>query len=89
MRILTVEMPEELVELLGSEQGASITLREAAVLELFREHKISTGKAAELLGMSYRDFLTLLQERSIPLLTTPPRDTRTVAGLLKDTNPQQ
>jgi Uncharacterised protein family (UPF0175) len=43
------------------------------VLELFREHRISTGKASELLGLSYREFLDLLHTKNIPVVTTPPR----------------
>jgi hypothetical protein len=52
------------------------------VLELFREHLISVGKAAELLELSYREFLDLLQAKNIPVITAPPRDPQEVAALL-------
>jgi hypothetical protein len=52
------------------------------VLELFREHPISVGKAAELLELSYREFLDLLQAKNIPVITAPPRDPQEVAALL-------
>ena len=36
---------------------------------LFQEGEISVGKAAEIAGLSYRDFLDVLRERGIPAFT--------------------
>ncbi|MBA2449791.1 MAG: UPF0175 family protein [Chloroflexi bacterium] len=41
---------------------------ETRVLELFREGVISSGRSAELLGISKDAFLDLLGERGIPYL---------------------
>jgi hypothetical protein len=62
---------------------------EAVVLELFREHRISAGKASELLRLSYREFLDLLQTQNIPVVTTPPRDSQEAAGAELDLIPGQ
>jgi predicted HTH domain antitoxin len=78
----TVPISDELAELLGPEERLPQAFTEAVVLELFREHRISVGKAAELLGLSYREFLELLQTKNIPVVTTPPRDPQEVADLL-------
>jgi predicted HTH domain antitoxin len=43
---------------------------EAMVLTAFGEKQVSTGYAAELLGMSYFEFLALVKERGIPLKLT-------------------
>ncbi len=67
-----VAIPEDLALLLGAEENLTQALIEAAVLELFREHRLSAGKAAEILGLSYREFLDLLSARDIPFVTTPP-----------------
>ena len=40
--------------------------RETVVLYLFRQKRISIRKGAELLGISYRAFLTRLARRQIP-----------------------
>ena len=48
----TIQIPDELAQLLGPEEYLSVALTEAVVLELFREHRISTGKAAELIGLT-------------------------------------
>ncbi len=78
----TVRISNELAELLGPEEQLPQAFTEAVVLELFREHRISTGKAAELLGLSYREFLDRLHIKNIPVVTTPPRDPQEVADLL-------
>lgn len=78
-----IAIPDELVELLGPEERLPQALTEAVVLELFREHRLSAGKAAELLALSYREFLGLLHAKNIPVVTTPPRDPHDVADLLR------
>jgi predicted HTH domain antitoxin len=77
----TIQIPDELAQLLGPDEHLSAALTEAVVLEFFREHRISTGKAAELIGLSYREFLDLLQTKNIPIVTTPPRDLKDVISL--------
>ena len=77
----TVNVPDELVELLGEEQIEK-TLIEAVVLELFREHRISAGKAAEILGLTYHEFSDLLRARNVPVVTTPPQSLETLNRLL-------
>ena len=49
---LTVEVPEELIVLLGSPEAAAARAKQAFVLDLLREARISQGKAADLLGIT-------------------------------------
>jgi len=79
----TVPIPDDLAALLGPEDRLPQAVTEAVILELFRERRISTGKAAELLGLAYREFLALLQTKNIAVVTTPPRDAAAVADLLQ------
>lgn len=79
----TVQIRDELAQLLGPDERLPQAFTEAVVLELFRENRVSAGKAAELLDLSYRAFLDLLRKKNIPLVTTPPRDTQEVADLLR------
>src|SRR5581483_1898398 len=58
---LTVKLPESVVGLLGtSVEEAARHLVELAVIEVFRQGKLSGGKAAALLGLSRAAWLDLL-----------------------------
>lgn len=66
---LSVEFPKSFVEELWADEAhASLALKEAGVLELFRQGQISIRKAAELLGLSYRCFLELASRHQISLV---------------------
>jgi predicted HTH domain antitoxin len=79
----TIQVPDELAQLLGADERLPQAFTEAVVLELFRECRISAGKASELLGLSYREFLNLLQTKNIPVVTTPPRDSQEMVEFLR------
>jgi hypothetical protein len=81
----TIQVSDELAQLLGPNEGLPQAFTKAVVLELFRKHRISAGKASELLGLSYREFLDLLQTKNIPVVTTPPRHSQEVAERLHRT----
>ncbi len=49
-------------------------LRELAVVELFREGRLSSGKAAELLGMERVEFFALLHQLGVPFIDHDPGD---------------
>jgi predicted HTH domain antitoxin len=64
-----IELPQNLLAALDipeSELGRQA--REWVLLELFQEGKISSGKAAEILGLSKAQFLDLLSQRNLPYL---------------------
>lgn len=65
-RMFPVELPEELVELLGSPQAVAAKAREALVLELLREERISQGQAARLLSVSRWEIVDLMGKYRIP-----------------------
>ena len=65
MKAISIELPEEIVDLF-SEGELEISLRKWAVLELVRAGKLSSGKAAEILGMTRWDFMDLMSEYDVP-----------------------
>jgi predicted HTH domain antitoxin len=67
MSAVSVEVGEDVVEILR-QQGDPIarTARELIVVELYRRHTISGGKAAELLGMDRYDFIRYAAHLGIP-----------------------
>lgn len=54
--------------------AAEEKIAQAAVLEAFREGQISSGKAAELLGITRQEFLDLLAGKQIPVCNHPLKD---------------
>ncbi len=59
MSELKLDVPPELLSILRELGEPSETVKECVVLELYRRGVISSGKAAELLGMTrweFRDF---------------------------------
>lgn len=64
---LEIGVPRELLTLLrASHAQINQALMEFSVLGLYQEKKISAGKAAELLGMTKREFISLLARKDIP-----------------------
>lgn len=61
-------------------------VRELIAVELFREGQISSGKGAEILGISKFEFVQLLAQRGVPYFTESPEelsaDVATVSELL-------
>ncbi|HZS00760.1 MAG TPA: UPF0175 family protein [Chloroflexota bacterium] len=64
-RTLSLEVPEELVRMLGSPEAAAAKAKEALVLQLLREAEISQGQAAALLGITRWDILDLMAQHDI------------------------
>ena len=61
MTVLQIEYPAELLEQLSqSKETLEALAREALLVRLYDLGEISTGKAAEVLGISRREFLDLL-----------------------------
>jgi predicted HTH domain antitoxin len=63
---LTIEVPEELLELLGSPAEAATRARETLVVEFLREGRLSQGQAARVLGVTRWDILDLMARFGIP-----------------------
>ena len=70
--IVELNLPKGLVEVLDvPESQLESKIKELTVLELFRQERISSGKGAELLGMSKWDFIELLGRNNIPYFAVP------------------
>jgi predicted HTH domain antitoxin len=68
-RALKVALPERVVELLGpSPEEAVRELQILAFIELFRRGEVSSGWAAERLGISRWDFIQLLGKHDVPYI---------------------
>lgn len=65
-RPITVEVPEESVNLLGKDAAQfGHEMLVAAVLRWFEEGRLSQGQAAEMLGLRRGQFFDLLYEHKI------------------------
>jgi predicted HTH domain antitoxin len=68
---VTLELSDELLTMLTPSAGAheaGVRLSELAVIELFREGRLSTGRAARLLGLTSAAFVELLSRHGVPYL---------------------
>ena len=74
MKGFMVELPSELIELLGSEENAKRDAKVAVVLDLVRRGRVSRARAAELLGLALWDLPALLTEYRIPWFDYSPED---------------
>ena len=74
MGAVTIDLPAELLELLGSEEEARRGAKVALVLDLVRRGTLSRAKAAELLQMSLWDLPELLAQYRIPWFDYPSED---------------
>ena len=67
MSALQLDLGQELVDVLRSlNRPVQQTARELIILELYREGRIATGKAAELFGMARSDFLQVASQVGVP-----------------------
>ena len=71
-RTITIEIPDELMKLLGSEEEIGKEAKQALVMNLVRRGEISRGKAAELLGISVWDMPELFLKYEIPWFNYSP-----------------
>lgn len=67
MKTYKVEVPDEIAVLLPEQEAIDVA-KEAWVVKLVRERKISAGKGAELLGLSRWDFLQMLKSYHVPVV---------------------
>jgi predicted HTH domain antitoxin len=71
MATKTVRVNLEIPEGISDQIRHTVQTRaeEAVVLALWESGEISTGRAAEELALSYRDFLDLISARGIPMVS--------------------
>ena len=63
----TVQIPQEALALAGlDDQSDSERARLLVALELFREERVSLGRAAELAGLSIEEFMEFSAQRQVP-----------------------
>ena len=72
---ISVNIPQALLFETGlSSEAAGEALLRAFVLSLYRQDRISSGKAARLLGVHRLEFIRLLAEEKIPYLDYTPEE---------------
>ncbi len=81
---IPVELPEELIERLGTPEQVSERARSALILDMLREAQIGQGKAAELLGVTRYDILDLMARHGIESGPETPDEIETEFAGLRD-----
>ena len=70
-----LELPDEVAERLRG-QDVSAKAKEALIMELLREHHLSQGKAAELLGLRRIELFPLMSKYQVPAIEMSPEELR-------------
>ncbi len=65
-RVLTLDLPEDVVALLGAPGEAAAQAKELLVVELLRRGRIGQSRAAEVLGTTRWGILELMGRYDIP-----------------------
>mgnify|MGYP000514499000 CR=1 FL=1 len=74
MAELKLDLPPDLLKVLESLGDPQQMIKECLVLELYRRGEISSGKAAELLGMSRLEFIQYSGRLGIPFFRYSPEE---------------
>ncbi len=86
LKKLELTFPSEVLDMLSTTyQDGTEVIKEAAVLELYREGKISGGKAAEILGMDRFEFIRYAGMKGIPYIRISPDELGEEIRLLQKT----
>jgi len=64
---LDMELPDELFAQLREEE-LERKVKEALVMEFLREHRLSQGKAAEILGIDRHELFDLMTNYRVPVI---------------------
>lgn len=84
LKKLEISFPSEVLAMIATTyQDDSAVIKEAAVLELYREGKISSGKAAEILGMERFEFIRYAGMKGIPYIRMAPEELEEEIKLLE------
>jgi predicted HTH domain antitoxin len=75
MTTIHLELEDELTDLLQQlKEPVENAVRELIVMELYRRGRISSGKAATLLGMPRTEFIRFASQLGIPYLDMTPAE---------------
>jgi len=66
-----LELPDDLASVLRNEDVVG-KAKEAFVMELLREHRVSQGKAAEILGIPRHDLFPLMGKYQVAVVDLSP-----------------
>lgn len=70
---LDLELPDELFAQLRKDE-IETKVKLALVMELLREHRVSQGKAAEILGVGRHELFDLMTSHRIPVIDLSPEE---------------
>jgi predicted HTH domain antitoxin len=76
MTTVTLEIPDELIRNFSSLEEVRRVLYEDFVIEMRQSGVISLSRAAELLGLNYHEFFSLLGKKGLSFINASPQEMR-------------
>lgn len=84
LKNVQISFPSDVLDALATTyQESAELIREAAVLELYREGRLSSGKAAEILNMERFEFIRYAGMKGIPFIRISTEDLREEVKLME------
>ena len=83
---LQIALPKDFLALLGAQPQAAEIAKEFIILGLYQEGRISGGKAAELLGLTKRGFVSLLARKGLDYFRLTPDEWTEEVAIVKAWN---
>ena len=84
LRTVEISFPSEVLDALAATyQDNADVIKEAAVLELYREGRISAGKAADILEMDRFEFIRYAGKKGIPYIRMSPDELENEIAVLE------
>ncbi len=74
MPTITIDIPDDIAETFNTIDDLRKTLYEDFIIEQRQNGKISLGKAAELLGISYTEFFNMLGRKGLSFINATPQE---------------
>lgn len=87
MSEVTFDLPPELMAVLRELGEPALMVKECVVIELYRRGLLSSGKAAELLGMNRVAFIHYTGRLGIPFFRMTDDEWEEEAGLAQELDP--
>ncbi len=74
MPTVAIDIPDDIAENFDTLEDLRLTLCKDFIIEQRQNGKISLGKAAELLGISYTEFFNMLGRKGLSFINATPQE---------------
>ncbi len=71
---ITLDIPDDIAENYTSDDELKRSMLESVVLDEFQKGLLSIGQSAQLLGLTYEEFIEMIGKHRLPFITATPEE---------------